>query len=171
MQSSTTRNRICQRLCSSGTCQGTDSLAPAVKNYRCAQASTPLCRTALIWSRDSFADAFLQKITPLTYAATRRRHQIQETQLQASILSRQNLATAQTHQQARCRASCENAETRESDHPDTTAAACEGVVTPAVNHSTSYRTSRVRPSTRDTLDSNPEHGREQEGVDWLWKCC
>ena len=37
------------------------SLEPALKNYRCAHASTPPCRTPMIWSRDSFADAFLQK--------------------------------------------------------------------------------------------------------------
>ena len=83
-----------------------------------------------------FCGRLLAKIIQLTHAATRRRHQIQETQSQASILSRQNLATAQIHQQVRCRARCRNAETRESDHPDTTAAACEGVFAPAVKHPT-----------------------------------
>ena len=60
-QSSCTRNRIRQRLRSSSTCQSACSLAPAVKNCRCAQASTPPCRTPIIWSRDSFADTLLRK--------------------------------------------------------------------------------------------------------------
>ena len=158
------RNNIRQRLRSSGTCQGAGSLAPAVKNFRCTQASTPLCRTPLIWSRGSSADAFLQKplrsLTQQLDADTRSRR---PKCLPASCPDR----TLRQHQPTNRLAVGRGAGTPR--HVSRT------TLTPLQQHAkaSSLQQSSTPPHTEqavsdpqkgDTLERNPEHGREQAGV-------